>query len=498
MRIVQILMLCMALVCTLTAQNVVTGPARMVGNSVPSPSSLIGLNDFNPSFTESTNTIDAMQFTYSQFSQQPPLPNPAADSCTAIYGGKFYVIGGYGASSTAYLNYTQVYNPSSHIWLVESPKPTPEWGAGCAVYGSKIYMFGGVTSATGQAGTTNAEVYDIIGNSWSSLTNLPVALPDGVMATTVGSFIYIMWQQYLYKFDPAASGGLGGYTALTSAPTGAQVQWAASGYVNVSGDDRVYFLGGSHGTSSLSYQSTVYYYSVTNDTWSSALSSAPYAAHGMVQQAVNSGVIYYLGGYDGSVFYQDLYSYTPSTDTWSSVLATMNAFRDGVGGGFFTNTIYAIGGRNAGNLNSPFGIFDNESFTIGSSPFVQTFTKIQLHYNQPSPIGSVRLGVYSDTSGQPGSLVLDAGTVSIVNGWTYISGLSLSSLTFGTKYWLVFVQNSAMAVSYTGGIPKNTTGSGNAHCFNTLSFGALPSTFPLSGINCSAADSMYAIKLTVM
>ena len=116
-------------------------------------------------------------------------------------------------------------------------------------------------------------------------------MADGTMAVTVGTKIYVMWQSYFYEFDPVGDS----YTVLTSAPGAGQVQWAATGYATVGGDDRIYFIGGSTGSSS-GYTNVNYYYSVTTSTWSSAQATAPYSAHGLLQGAVYNGSIYYIGG----------------------------------------------------------------------------------------------------------------------------------------------------------------------------------------------------------
>ena len=484
----------------LMAQTHIAGNSRFNGQVQVGASrvaaDLMGLTDFNQAGLESANVIDAMQFTFSDFQQQSPVPHPAADVCSVVYGHKIYVIGGYGANATTYLNYVQIYDPATDQWTQGATMSAGAWGLGCAISGSKIYIFGGATAATGQSGTTVAQVYDIVGNSWSSLNSLPTPCGDGTMALTVGSYIYVMWEGNFWKFDPSGSGGSGSYTALTAAPSAGQVQWAATGYLNVSGDDRVYFLGGSTSAGS-GFTNAVYYYSVTNSAWSGAQSAAPYSAHGMIQQAVYNGSIYYLGGYDGSKFYQTLYSYTPATDTWSSALAAMNAFRDGAGGGFNGSTLYAIGGRNTGNTGSPFGIGANESFSIGSSPVVHNFKTIQL-YLSGSPSGNVEMGVYADAgSTGPGSLILDAGSIGPNAGWTAIRSLNLS-LTPGTRYWLVFLLSAGMTVDYTAGFPSNPSGpSSSPRCYNTQSYGALPSTFPASGINCTLASGMFAEQLTV-
>lgn len=445
---------------------------------------VMGLNDFNQSFNESTGTMDAMQFIFSQFQQQQPLPNGATDASTLVYNGKIYVIGGYGANATTYLTYVQIYDPVTNSWAQGSPITTGVWGAGCAVYNGKIYMFGGATSATGQSGTTLALVYDIAGDAWSSITALPVVMADGTMAVTVGNKIYVMWQSDFYEYDPVGDS----YTSLTSAPSPAQVQWAATGLVNVSGDDRIYFIGGSTGSSS-GYTNVNYYYSVTSSTWSSAQATAPYSAHGLLQGAVLDGKIYYIGGYDGSVFYQTLYAYDTSANTWSSALAVMNEWRDGVSGGFVDGILYVIGGRNAGNSLGPFGVVANEAFEVGSSVESRTFTSIEINYTSGTS-GNVRLGIYADSGSGPGALILDAGAVAIANGWIAIRGLNLS-LTPGTRYWLAFIQDSSMGVSYTDGSPaSNAT---TAHCFVAQAYGALPGTFP-SGA--TFLSSMYAMRLT--
>jgi hypothetical protein len=454
-------------------------------------SDVIGLYDFNSYYPESTNTMDAMQFAYSEFTQQAPLTYGAADATSVIYDGKIYVIGGYGVNATTYLTYVQIYDPTTNTWSQGTPITTGEWGAGGAVYNGKIYVFGGATLATGQSGTTLALVYDIAGNSWSALTALPVSMADGVMAVTVGTKIYILWQSSFYEFDPTGSGGMGSYTALTTPPSAAQVEWAATGYINISGDDRIYYIGGSTG-SSTGYTNVNYYYSVTSSTWSSAQAVAPYSAHGQLQGAVYNGNIYYLGGYDNTIFYRNLYAYTPSMNTWSASIAALNEWRDGISGGMIGAILYAIGGRNAGNSSAPFGMVSNESYQIGSAPVPQTFTKLQINYNQPSPTGDVRLGVYADNgSSGPGALILDAGAVTIANGWVFAT--VDMTLNPGTLYWLAFVQNSAEQVSYTGGAPQNILASA-AHYYVAQTYGSLPATFPSGGTY--TANSMYAMKLT--
>lgn len=467
------------------------GATQTLNITIANPASnLMGVNEFNQNVAGSASVLQGTQFVYSQFTQQAALPNPASDSCSAISGGLVYVIGGYGANATTFLTYVQIYNPTTNSWSQGATLTTGIWGSACAAYNGNIYLFGGNTSTSGSSGTTTALAYNITGNSWSTLTAFPVAIADGGMAVTVGTNIYIDYGPDLYQFNP----GSDTYTALTTPPSAAQVRWAATGYVNVSGDDRIYFIGGCPtGSCGSLFLNTNYYYSVTNASWSGAQATAPYTAYGMLQNSTYNGNIYFIAGHDINTFYRSVFSYTPATNTWSSALSAMNGFRDGVSGGFIGSTLYVVGGRSS--TTSPFGLAANESYQIGSSPTSQVFTKIQLNY--ASAAGNVRLGIYADAgSSGPGALILDAGSVGISTGWTVISGLSLA-LTPGTYYWLALLQdNSTATISYTGAVSNNPNGfSGGADCYVSQAYGPLPSTFP-AGCT-SDATITFAEKITV-
>lgn len=481
------------LAAQVTSGSAATSGAVQIGVGGRAASTLMGLTAYNQTYAESTTVINAMQVVYSAFQQKTSIPVPTGDPCSALVGGKFYVIGGYGASATTYLDNVQVYDPVTDGWAAGPTKTTAEWGAGCAAIGAVVYTFGGETAA----GYGNyAEAFDTGTSTWSTCTSLPTIMGDGVMATTVGSYVYVMWDGTLYKVDPSSGCASATYTSLATAPSACRVRWAASGYFQIGADERIYYVGGSVGGPP-NYTNAVCYYSITSNTWTGPLANpAPYTAHGELREATYGGSLFYVAGYDGSVFYDQLYAYTPDAGdgTWSTAIASMNAFRDGVAGGFYGDTLYVMGGRNA-NAPNAFGMADNEAYTLSNSPISQTLTKLRLHYTQASPSGSVRLGIYADSSGSPGSLILDAGAATIVNGWTSITGLS-QTLMPGTRYWLAFIQSATNGVDYTGGKPYNPTGGAGSHCFATASYGALPSTFPSTGLDCTGDNSMYAIQLT--
>jgi hypothetical protein len=64
-----------------------------------------------------------------------------------------------------------------------------------------------------------------------------------------------------------------------------------------------------------------------------------------------------------------------------------------------------------------------------------TLTKLELLFDDTTPTGKVRLGVYADAGGVPGALLIDAGQKAVANGWVSISNLSLP-VTPNTWYWL--------------------------------------------------------------
>jgi hypothetical protein len=118
-----------------------------------------------------------------------------------------------------------------------------------------------------------------------------------------------------------------------------------------------------------------------------------------------------------------------------------------------------------------------------------TLTKLELQFDDASPAGKVRLGVYADNNGLPGSLLLDAGEATVANGWVSISLLNLP-VTGNTYYWLVFSMDSPNAARYMTGQPSRS------HYWISLNYGALPSTINLNyaGYN----SSPYVMRATVV
>ncbi|MFH1003219.1 MAG: CARDB domain-containing protein, partial [Chloroflexota bacterium] len=118
-----------------------------------------------------------------------------------------------------------------------------------------------------------------------------------------------------------------------------------------------------------------------------------------------------------------------------------------------------------------------------------TLSTLELLLDDTTPSGRVRLGVYADSSGRPGSLLLDAGEVTVSNGWVAISQLDLP-VTQGAYYWLAFNLQDQNRVKYQSRQPARS------HCWlNNASYGALPGQFNVAraGYN----GNQYVMRATV-
>jgi hypothetical protein len=96
--------------------------------------------------------------------------------------------------------------------------------------------------------------------------------------------------------------------------------------------------------------------------------------------------------------------------------------------------------------------------------------KLEILFNDTTPNGNVRMGVYADNSGIPGALLIDAGAKAVTNGWVSISGLSLT--VNPGYYWLGFDLSSANYVAY--GLPAV------GQQVKAVTYGALPALYGIT------------------
>ncbi len=114
-----------------------------------------------------------------------------------------------------------------------------------------------------------------------------------------------------------------------------------------------------------------------------------------------------------------------------------------------------------------------------------TLTKIEMLFDDSTPSGSVRLGVYADDNGMPGDLLLDAGTVAVADGWVGIDGLSLS-VSDNTYYWLGYVLEDGNGVVSVTGPGENTKRSVG------YTYGPFPAQYPAGSAGDNTQDVLRA------
>jgi VCBS repeat-containing protein len=199
-------------------------------------------------------------------------------------------------------------------------------------------------------------------------------------------------------------------------------------------------------------------------------------AHGSLTLSSNGSFTYTpTTGYTGS----DSFTYKASDGVTSSAAVTV------------TITINAASSSTTFGLSSGNSVRTEPAGGLNAMRFLNsttgTLTKLQLLIDDTSPTGKVRLGVYADDNGAPGSRLLDAGEVTVVDGWVTISGLSLS--VSGNKYyWLSFILQNDNAVSYQQSQPSGS------HARIDRAYGSLPSSFASGG---TANSNQYVMRATV-
>jgi hypothetical protein len=124
------------------------------------------------------------------------------------------------------------------------------------------------------------------------------------------------------------------------------------------------------------------------------------------------------------------------------------------------------------------GFWIANSFTAASN---MTVSKMNIYVGTAS--GKARLGIYSDKSGQPGTLIAQTGEITLVNGWN--SGMlgSSKTLTSGVTYWIAIEVTSSATTLYF----NNAAGRLR---YKSYTYGLLPSSAPLK---CASGTGIYSV-----
>jgi VCBS repeat-containing protein len=203
-------------------------------------------------------------------------------------------------------------------------------------------------------------------------------------------------------------------------------------------------------------------------------------AHGTLNLSAKGSFTYTPNaGYSGA----DLFTYRASDGTTNSNTATVTITINQTG-------ITATFGLDSGNYSGTEGSDMIDVMRFQNTAGTGTLTKLEILFNDTTPNGKVRLGVYADNNGVPGALLLDAGEVAVANGWVSIAGLNYS-VTQGTYYWLAFGLQRDNGVTYQAGQPDRS------HYWINYYYGALPSQYNLNGDRYGCNNGQFVIRATV-
>jgi hypothetical protein len=355
-----------------------------------------------------------------------------------------------GKSGGGSLATTDAYSPSTNTWSTTPvDDPQPRYGSATAVNGSRIYDLGGFTNPNL---LSTANYYTPSTNTWTSISALPTARAYLGAATGSDGRIYAVggsnnnstsffstveaWDPITGKWYCSSSGT--GCTATATPP--AALPTARSNFGIVASGSLIYVIGGQTGSSS--FTNVVEAYSPSTNTWicstgdtaagCSATTLAPLPTARTARAASANGIIFVIGGYNGSSYLAYVEAYNPTTNSWlcsagdpssgctgTSLVAmpTARAYL-GLATGSDGN-IYAIGGFNGSQLST------NQAYappTVPGSPTSVTATagdaSATVSWTAPGSTGGIPVTSYTVSCSPSCTPVTTSGTSAAVSGLT--------------------------------------------------------------------------------
>lgn len=193
---------------------------------------------------------------------------------------------------------------------------------------------------------------------------------------------------------------------------------------------------------------------------------------------LTAGITYWLaynlsagGGSYNTTFYNSgglmkerSYSYGPFPNTISLPLSSMN----------ITITMFASGNTSKAHLGLDANVYNSNSpapnyFSAVKVQAGQNITVDTLNFYVQGAYGSVRLGLYADNAGNPGSLLAQTDSILLHIGWNS-GGITPTRIIPGRTYWLVFSFSTSGNTIYYDPVGLTVWGS--------YSYGVLPGTAP--------------------
>jgi hypothetical protein len=312
-------------------------------------------------FTSTFSSVSASELVEDSWYTKTPIPQERWCMGVVDVEGKIYAIGGDSFSGTLE-GINECYNPKTDKWSTLVSMPTWRAGFAIAVYESKIYCIGGAVPnpdyiAPGVNDSLSCdvvEVYDVVANSWSTKSSLPVK-GSFIQAGVVAGKIFVLNGIVLFMYDPVTDV----WTAKTSIP-GIPTH-PSTPPMAVVGDTLIAFEVGR-----------VMIYDVKFDVWreGQAYSTSVYGtAVGVTSGVYAPKKVYILGSTVGNEMSNLIYD--PDNDTWATATA-MPTYRHFFGVAVVDDVLYAIGGATSSRTTRDGYLSVNEQYVpIGysSTPF---------------------------------------------------------------------------------------------------------------------------------
>jgi hypothetical protein len=266
----------------------------------------------------------------------PIADGPAQSTVIASpFNNKLYVIGGgTGANPDLRIDQVWAFDPLAQTWTQKASVPAPGVGSNfgsAALIGGAIYVFGGVTGPPGPITiTSTAWKYDIAGDTWTRIADLPTS-NFGAAVAAIGGKAYLAFGsgflQQTWQYDPVTNT----YTRKADAPF---VPQPVRMHAVVLNGEMHAFAGGFEGNSHVVYNA------VTN-TWRSA-ALMPFTATDPAV-GVLAGRAFVVGGRPTA----HTQIYDPATDSWSQASPIgLSTGVDNTSGAVLGPTFHLVGGFN--------------------------------------------------------------------------------------------------------------------------------------------------------
>jgi N-acetylneuraminic acid mutarotase len=363
---------------------------------------------------------------------QSTVIGSAADNKVYVFGG------GLGAGPNTRIDQVFSFDPLTNAWTPKASVPAPGLGANFgsgAQVGNSVYLFGGVVGPPQPITVTSTSwKYDIVGNTWSRIRDLPTA-NFGSAVAAIGGQVYLAYGsgflQQTFRYDPASDT----YTRVADAPA---IPQTLRVHAAVVGGEMHVFAGGFEGNAH-----TVY--NPATNTWRTA-ALMPFTATDPAV-GVLAGKVFVVGGRPTA----HTQVYDPATNTWSQASTVPGATGvDNTAGAVLGSTFHLVGGFNGTtSVNSHFQF---HGCTLGalSSAAILPFV-IDGNGTKPG-IGNERSALVIDNS-------LSGTTMSVSCFLFGTNGAVLGSDTFTVApNELKTVSDVVRALTHTSSV-QNVTGS---------------------------------------